>query len=186
VSTFEEMYQNRQFQSWRDFHEVKRMLSEAIRRGFVEEIPVSRRSNISSEEKWYRDKETVVYSLVPPDPRRKAYGWGLISKTLATTSTMKLRCRELIDRISWRWRWSVDSCWSEPSLRSSKFPPGLPPNQVLKSQPRFIPLKSPRLTRAPGASHPSQHSASLPRSGTRNRRPRFYWQDISTSSLLLN
>jgi hypothetical protein len=48
------------------------MLSEAIRRGFVEEIPVSRRSNMSSEEKWYRDKETeVVYSLVPPDPPAK-------------------------------------------------------------------------------------------------------------------
>jgi hypothetical protein len=69
MSIFEEMYQNRQFQSWRDFHELVRMLSEAIARGFVEETRVSHRGNMCPDEKWYRDKETgVVYSLIPPDP----------------------------------------------------------------------------------------------------------------------
>jgi hypothetical protein len=68
VSVFKEIYPFRQFHSWRDFHEVERMLSEAIRRGFVEEVPMQGTGRAPSEV-WYRDKETgVVYTLIPPDP----------------------------------------------------------------------------------------------------------------------
>jgi hypothetical protein len=68
ASIFEEMYSFRRFNSWRDFEEVKRMLGEAISRGFVEEVPVMKTSEIPQTENWYRDKETGdIYSLVPPE-----------------------------------------------------------------------------------------------------------------------
>ncbi len=74
-SVFEEMYRFRQFNSWRDFEEVKRMLEEAISRGFVEEVPVMRTREVPRTENWYRDKETGdIYSVIPPEaPSRGAW-----------------------------------------------------------------------------------------------------------------
>jgi hypothetical protein len=43
ITIFEEMYQYRQFDSWRAFDELQRMLREAIDHGFVEEVPVMRK-----------------------------------------------------------------------------------------------------------------------------------------------
>lgn len=69
MSVFQEMYPSRQFDSWHDFEELKRMLSEAIDRGFVEEINVIKSREVPRTENWYRDKETgEIYSLIPPEP----------------------------------------------------------------------------------------------------------------------
>jgi hypothetical protein len=69
MSIVEEMYPSRQFNSWGDFDELKRMLSEAISRGYVEEVPVMRVREVPQTESWYRDKETGdIFSLVPPEP----------------------------------------------------------------------------------------------------------------------
>jgi hypothetical protein len=69
MSIFEEMYPYRQFGSWRDFEELKRMLGEAIARGFVEEVPVMKTREVPIAENWYRDKETGdIYSHIPPEP----------------------------------------------------------------------------------------------------------------------
>jgi hypothetical protein len=75
MSIFEQMYAFRQFDSWRDFDELKRMLSEAISRGFVEEVPVMNKREVPRTENWYRDKETGdIYSLIPPEPPARG-GW---------------------------------------------------------------------------------------------------------------
>lgn len=69
MSIFEEMYPFRQFDSWRDFDELKRMLAEAISRGFVEEVCVMKTREVPRTENWFRDKETGdIYSLIPPEP----------------------------------------------------------------------------------------------------------------------
>jgi hypothetical protein len=69
MSIFEEMHPFRNFDSRRQFSELKRMLGEAIDRGHVEVIPVIRRSEVPVAEEWYREKQTgVIYSLVLPDP----------------------------------------------------------------------------------------------------------------------
>lgn len=69
MSIFEEMYPYRQFDSWRDFDELKRTLAESISRGFVEEVPVMKTNEVPRTENWYRDKETgEIYSLIPPEP----------------------------------------------------------------------------------------------------------------------
>jgi hypothetical protein len=88
MSIFEEMYGNRQFQSWRDFHEVERMLAEAISRGFVEEISVMRDfKTYPVHEKWYRDKETdEIYSLVEPDPPARG-SWVRVDREDLTESS---------------------------------------------------------------------------------------------------
>jgi len=68
MSIFKEMYPNWQFDSLRAFAELQRKLSEAIGRGFVEEVPVMKRHPMLSTENWYRAKETgEVFCLVPPD-----------------------------------------------------------------------------------------------------------------------
>ncbi len=72
MSIFEEMYPYRQFDSWRDFEELRRMLAQAMSRGFVEEVPVMRTREVPRTENWYRDKETGdIYSLIPPEPPAK-------------------------------------------------------------------------------------------------------------------
>lgn len=69
MSIFQEMYPYRQFGSWRDFDELKRMLGEAIDRGFVEEVDVMKVREVPRTENWYREKETgEIYSLIPPEP----------------------------------------------------------------------------------------------------------------------
>ncbi len=69
MSVFEEMHPRDQFESLRDYDELKRMLSETIERGFVEEVPVMITRPVPSHtERWYRDKETgEIYSLIPPE-----------------------------------------------------------------------------------------------------------------------
>jgi hypothetical protein len=63
------MHLYRQFGSWWDFEELKRMLAEVISQGFVDEVPVTRRREVSQTEYWYRDKETGdIYSLISPEP----------------------------------------------------------------------------------------------------------------------
>jgi hypothetical protein len=69
MSIFQEMHPSRQFNSLRDFSELKRMLEEAMRRGYVEEVPVMITRKVQTAEKWFRDNETgEIYSLSPPDP----------------------------------------------------------------------------------------------------------------------
>ena len=68
----------REIQEWREvgskaaFLGLKHRLSEAIARGWVEQIALMRPSKFSRNEEWYRDTETgEIYHLVPPDER----GW---------------------------------------------------------------------------------------------------------------
>lgn len=52
-----------------EFHELQRMLSEVIARGYVEEVPVMATGGIPGPDAWYRDKETgEIYSLSAPEP----------------------------------------------------------------------------------------------------------------------
>jgi hypothetical protein len=63
------MYAGRTFESSRNYRELHRMLSEAIERGYVEQIPVIKPS-WSYREIWYRDKETgEIYALTEPGER---------------------------------------------------------------------------------------------------------------------
>jgi len=73
MAIFKDMHESREIGSRRDFEELQRMLSEAISRGYVEQVPVMKPSPFLSRQTWYRDKETgQIYSLVPPDDRG---GW---------------------------------------------------------------------------------------------------------------
>jgi hypothetical protein len=51
MSIFKDMHEGRRFGSWGDFHEVERVLSEAISRGFVEEVPVMIKRKFRTDEK---------------------------------------------------------------------------------------------------------------------------------------
>jgi hypothetical protein len=74
VTIFREMHEQRRFESDRDYWELRRMLSEAISRGYVEQIPVMKPSRFSPGREWYRDKETgAIYSL--DGPEEKSRGW---------------------------------------------------------------------------------------------------------------
>jgi len=78
MSIFEEMHPFRHFNSWREFHELKRMLEEAISRGHVEIIPAINRWQLPVDEQWFREKETdVIYSLITPEPPARG-GWQRI------------------------------------------------------------------------------------------------------------
>jgi hypothetical protein len=69
MSIFQDMYEPRTFLSRTDYLEVLRMLSQAIERGWVEEIPVSIKRPVAWNERWFREKETgEVYLLEIPDP----------------------------------------------------------------------------------------------------------------------
>jgi hypothetical protein len=52
------MHEGRTIPSPRDFHELQRMLAEAITRGYVEQVPVIKPNRYVPNETWYRDKET--------------------------------------------------------------------------------------------------------------------------------
>jgi hypothetical protein len=74
MGIFREMYQQRSFQNDRDYRELRRMLSEAISRGYVEQVPVMTPSRFSPTREWFRDKETgEIYSLDAPE--EKLRGW---------------------------------------------------------------------------------------------------------------
>ena len=68
------MYEKRQFDSEWEYRELRRMLSEAIARGYVEQIAVMKPNRFTRNQEWYRDKETgEIYSLDRPDG--KIRGW---------------------------------------------------------------------------------------------------------------
>jgi hypothetical protein len=70
------MHEGRHFESLRDYGELKRMLSEAICRGWVESVPVVKPILSSRSEEWYRDKESgEIYCLVAPG--EKSWGWWM-------------------------------------------------------------------------------------------------------------
>lgn len=75
MGIFKKMHEKRSFDSRREHQELRRMLSEAISRGFVEEIPAMSDGKIwSGEQQWFRDKETgEIYRLVAPGER--SLGW---------------------------------------------------------------------------------------------------------------
>jgi hypothetical protein len=73
MTIFKEIHELRVIGSKPEFLELKRKLSEAISRGWVEQIEVMRPSRFSPNQEWYRDKETgEIYSLDPPGERG---GW---------------------------------------------------------------------------------------------------------------
>jgi len=69
MGIFKEMHEQRVFDSDWEYKELRRMLSEAISRGYVEQIPVMRKPNrFSLKREWYRDKVTgEIYCLMEPD-----------------------------------------------------------------------------------------------------------------------
>ena len=68
MSILKEMHPQSDFGSWYAFEELQRRLAEAIRSGYVEEVPVMQKHPLTPVENWYRDRVTgEVYSLVPPD-----------------------------------------------------------------------------------------------------------------------
>ena len=68
------MHEGRHFESIRDYTDLRRMLSEVISRGYVEQVPVIRPILSSRNEEWYRDKETgELYCLVAPG--EQSSGW---------------------------------------------------------------------------------------------------------------
>jgi hypothetical protein len=73
VTIFKDMHETRSIDSQRDYQELLRMLSEAIARGYVEQVPVMKPHPCVLNRTWYRDKETgQIYALDPPDERS---GW---------------------------------------------------------------------------------------------------------------
>ena len=72
MGIFKDMYELRLFDSDWQYRELRRMLAEAIERGYVEKIPVMKPQRWVSDEEWYRDKETgEIYSLVPPEEKNR-------------------------------------------------------------------------------------------------------------------
>jgi len=70
MGIFKEIHETRSV--W-DIRELRRKLSEAIARGYVEQIPVMKPHRYAPNRAWYRDKETgEIYYLGPPDERP---GW---------------------------------------------------------------------------------------------------------------
>jgi len=73
VPIFKEMHETRTVEPGWDYQELLRMLSEAIARGYVEQLPVMKPHRYSPGRTWYREKETgIIYFLDPPDERP---GW---------------------------------------------------------------------------------------------------------------
>jgi hypothetical protein len=79
MNVFREMFDNDKFESLREFTELQRMLRQAIERGYVEEVPVTLKREVSQVEHWYRDKETGdIYSLTPPESAARGC-WGPVN-----------------------------------------------------------------------------------------------------------
>jgi hypothetical protein len=79
MNVFREMFDNDKFESLRDFTELQRMLRQAIERGYVEEVPVTLKREVSQVEHWYRDNETGdIYSLIPPESAARGW-WGPVN-----------------------------------------------------------------------------------------------------------
>jgi hypothetical protein len=79
MSVFSDMYPLRVIASHRDFQEIERMLSEAMDRGYVREVVVSRElppNHLYSHvpERWFLDPESgEAYSLTVPRERSSGY-----------------------------------------------------------------------------------------------------------------
>ena len=72
MGIFKEMFERRNFAADWEYRDLRRMLSEAISRGFVEQVPVTRPSRFLPNQQWYRDKETgEIYRLVPPEEKNR-------------------------------------------------------------------------------------------------------------------
>jgi hypothetical protein len=71
MSVFEEMYAQRVFTSDWEYTELRRKLSEAISRGYVEQIPVMKPHRWAPRREWYRDKETgdLLSGCTEEEPR---------------------------------------------------------------------------------------------------------------------
>jgi hypothetical protein len=70
MTIFREMHEARVVVPGWDYRELLRMLSEAIARGHVEQVPVMKLHRYAPRRTWYREKETgQIYSLDPPDER---------------------------------------------------------------------------------------------------------------------
>jgi hypothetical protein len=79
MNVFREMFDNDKFESARESTELQRMLRQAIERGYVEEVPVTLKREVSQVERWYRDKETGdIYSLIPPESATRGC-WGPVN-----------------------------------------------------------------------------------------------------------
>jgi hypothetical protein len=74
VSIFRDMQEIHAISTQWQFNELKRMLHEAIERGFVETVtPLARNGRVPDGEEWYREVETgQIYRLQPPEERG---GW---------------------------------------------------------------------------------------------------------------
>jgi len=77
MSIFQEMYDQKHFSSPYEYEDLLRMLSEAIERGFVEEIP-NRWKGPGRFVKWFRENGTgVVYALEEPNAPSRGTWWEL-------------------------------------------------------------------------------------------------------------
>lgn len=74
MGIFKDMYEKRRFDSEWEYSQLKRMLSEAISGGYVEQIAVMKPNRFLPTEEWYRDKETgEVYSLLGPEEQIRGH-----------------------------------------------------------------------------------------------------------------
>jgi hypothetical protein len=70
MGIFREMYEQRSFALDWEYWDLRRKLSEAISRGYVERIPVMKPNRFLPKQEWYRDKETgEIYSLNAPEEK---------------------------------------------------------------------------------------------------------------------
>jgi hypothetical protein len=64
MGIFKDMHEQKMFASDWEYRELRRMLSEAVFRGYVEQIPVMKKqTRFSLPREWYRDKEPVKFTL---------------------------------------------------------------------------------------------------------------------------
>jgi hypothetical protein len=79
MGIFKEMYEQRHFNSDWEYTELRRKVSEAISRGYVEQIPVMEKPRrFSLKKEWFRDKETgEIYYLIGPDGKSRG-GWDRV------------------------------------------------------------------------------------------------------------
>jgi hypothetical protein len=74
MGIFKEMYEQRVFNSAWEYAELRRKLSEAISRGYVEQVPAMKPHRWAPRSEWYREKETgEIYCLGAPE--EKSRGW---------------------------------------------------------------------------------------------------------------
>ena len=73
MGIFKEICETREVGGRLHYLGMKRRLQEAISRGWIEQVTVTKPNQFHPDEEWYRDKETgEIFRLVPPDERG---GW---------------------------------------------------------------------------------------------------------------